>query len=330
MDRDAWIDQPLGAEALDAEPPVAPERPARPTVVASGTTTFSVSLPSSLAGLTFEAQFTADWAEEDGGGLGHPDPEAVVRHAVCERASRITARASVTEYQRVLDELNTRLGFAAEVEGTRLRVRSVRTRLSVHPDQLALAQRFAEVQRARSVRDVERRLELDELRHLRDTLLADPSNATVWWFRRHQDEPERIPEMAEHFHRAAAAIDASRRQAGEQVAAVLDELLRDTGRDGPWQLLPVLRHALDRLGRPDLAAQLPRAAERSEPAEDGRDGAGGRHRVTDQGAPEDAEATEPREAPAEGTGEPSAGTGQSGEVAEPSGEGTGQPGETAG
>jgi hypothetical protein len=262
MDRDAWIEQPLGAEAPGGDLSTAPDQPAPPTIVASGTTTFSASLPSALTALTFDAQFTADWVEEDGGGLGHPDPDAVVRHAVLQRARRITARAQVTEHERVLDELTVRLGFAAEVEGTRLRVRSVRTRLSVHPDQLALAQRFAEVQRVRSVRDVERQVELDELRHLRDSLLADPSMATVWWFRRHQDEPERIPEMAEHFHRAAAAIDAPRWQTNEQVAAVLDELFRETGGDGPWQLLLVLRRALNSLGRPDLAAQLPRAPER--------------------------------------------------------------------
>jgi hypothetical protein len=266
QDREEWIAQPLGDEPAEgeAETSATAEDQGPPVIGASGMTTFSATLPSALAGMTFAAEFTVDWVEDAGSGLGHPDPDSVVRYAVRRRAGQITARASVTEHARVSDELNARLGFAADIEGTRLRVRSVRVRLTVDPDQLELARRFAEVQRARTVRDVERQLELDELRHLRDTLLADPGTATVWWFNRHRDQPELIPEMADHFHRAAVAIDASRRRTGERVAAVLDDLLRDAGREEPWQLLLVLRHALASLGRHDLAAQLPAAPEQAD------------------------------------------------------------------
>ncbi len=160
--------------------------PAQPNV-----TTLATRLPSFVPGTWFDASFTLRWESLPGQHLRHSRPEEVVRAGAAELVAVVARCALVTQVEAVQAEANRRLGARHEFDELVAVVGEVT--LSASQVHIEATEEYERLRRAEAIGELRRKIDKEEMAHLRSTAFTDVRTARVWWAYRH---PERIHEIA--------------------------------------------------------------------------------------------------------------------------------------
>ncbi|MEV5704486.1 hypothetical protein [Actinoallomurus sp. NPDC052274] len=160
-------------------------------------TQFAARLPSDIDGLTFSAVIDMTW-ENRVTGAHHRNPEDAARDHARTLASTITAQMSVLDPLAAEHRLNARLGYPHQVPHSPAVITHATVRIAVDEDTMRTA-RESEQNRAK----------LDDMRLLKDHVLADPVMACAWWL---ADHPERLLRSSRTWALPSTASPPSPRQ----------------------------------------------------------------------------------------------------------------------
>lgn len=209
-------------------------------------TQFAARLPSDVDGLTFTAVFAMTW-ENRATGAHHRNPEAAARDHVRTLASAITAQMSVLDPLAAEHRLNAQLGYPHPVPHSPAVVTHATARITVDEDTIRTA-RESEQNRAK----------LDDMRLLKDHVLADPVMACAWWLADHPERLEKLATMGPVFDRLAALTTANDGRANTllQVAGVLERFVSGLEAIDRQRLIENTARVMTTYGRPDLADEL--------------------------------------------------------------------------
>jgi hypothetical protein len=144
---------------------------------------FAASVPSAVDHLDFQVQCTVWWA-------GGPATGPLAMWAAAGHACSILRRYHPTRWQLAGIELAAALAAPTEVGPmSELSWHARNVAVTVDDEDLESARQHA----SRQGEQVEAwAADHAELRYLRDTVLADPATATVWWFRHNEYDLTRV------------------------------------------------------------------------------------------------------------------------------------------
>ncbi|SDN44625.1 hypothetical protein [Allokutzneria albata] len=172
--------------------------PAQPNV-----TTLATRLPSFVPGTWFDASFTLRWESLPGQHLRHSRPEEVVRAGAAELVAVVARCALVTQVEAVQAEANRRLGLRHEFDELVAVVGEVT--LSASEAHIEATEEYERLRRAEAIGELRRKIDKEEMEHLRSTAFTDVRTARVWWAYRHPERIHEIASMDEVFARLCGA-----------------------------------------------------------------------------------------------------------------------------
>ncbi|MFI9719236.1 hypothetical protein ACIHFE_06195 [Streptomyces sp. NPDC052396] len=214
----------------------------------------SCTLPSRTPGYHFEAYLTGAWQDLPGRHQHQNPHDAAASHALTV-AQGITGELQLSREAAAQAAINSRLGQPVEVPGAPVRLLWARIQLTADPQQAAHVNRLLREQHnaERRARDDQHRLQ--RAQDLREALLSDPSLAFAYWF---LDHPEAIDtETVQRVEKlVASAASYAPRNTWVQVAALLQDFVRNLPDDARRHLVTGLAHIFDRYGQPERARSL--------------------------------------------------------------------------
>ncbi|MFB9904797.1 hypothetical protein [Allokutzneria oryzae] len=173
-----------------AKPELFPQQSMRPPAQPN-VTTLATRLPSFVPGTWFDASFTLRWEPLPGQHLRHSRPEEVVKAGAADLVAVVARCALVTQVEAVQAEANRRLGVRHEFDELVAVVGEVT--LSASQAHVDATEEYERLRRAEAIGELRRKIDKEEMEHLRSTAFTDVRTARVWWAYRH---PERIHDIA--------------------------------------------------------------------------------------------------------------------------------------
>ncbi|MCP3800524.1 hypothetical protein NLX83_14755 [Allokutzneria sp. A3M-2-11 16] len=190
--------KPVPAAKPNPFPQQSMRPPAQPNV-----TTLATRLPSFVPGTWFDASFTLRWESLPGQHLRHSRPEEVVRAGSAELVAVVARCALVTQVEAVQAEANRRLGLRHEFDELVAVVGEVT--LSASQAHVEATEEYERLRRAEAIGELRRKIDKEEMEHLRSTAFTDVRTARVWWAYRHPERIHEIASMDEVFARLCGA-----------------------------------------------------------------------------------------------------------------------------
>lgn len=204
-------------------------------------------LESAVPGVEWRVDWTVVWWAR-GNHSGHAAPDSVAIVAVRERAAALARDAGFGD-DVLQHELAAELAQERSVADGRMWVsaRDVRLELTEHSAALVSKRR-------------ERALELAEIAHLRDTILADLPTAMLWWLQRNdynvkgasgiKSELEALIELVR--------VDHAPEHWTQRLSSAVMEAVPDLAEQSRWQVHQQLRKLLEVYGDDGVAEEYER------------------------------------------------------------------------
>jgi len=208
-------------------------------------------LASVLPEAAFSAVIRAWWRPANRG------YEEIVFQYLLEEGHKATRRFSVLDAAAANDAVNASFAVRRVIPGG-VQLVGARTELTVATDDLAFAERKADIERRASIEAAELETMHIRLVKLRDLFLSDSVMAGLWWS---NGEPDRMLGLAEHagkFDRLVSVVTGS--QAGsaraDTIAGLIERFLADLGPDHRTFLIGQLAKVFESYHQPGLAEKL--------------------------------------------------------------------------
>jgi len=234
-----------------------PDRPAAPVAAAVQPATwiddaFPATLPSRVEGGWFSASFTARW-------LGDPTRDDLrdwLRGCVVRRAERFTRNLSVVHLDTVQLGVNARLREITIPADVSVRHFTVTAALTATEEARRAAAEWEELQTKLALRQMNDKLEIERLRHLREDIFRRPEVARTYWLDRHPDAMESL--LDDRFERVAEKLGSAPDNSAMVITNVLQDFLGDLDAEQKRTLIDLLSRLLIDFRRGELVARLPR------------------------------------------------------------------------
>lgn len=204
-------------------------------------------LESAVPGIEWRADWTVVWwAQGNRSGTAAPDSVAIV--ALRERAAELARNASFGD-DVLQHELAAELTQERSVADGRIWVsaRDVRLELMEHSEALVARRR-------------DRAVELAEIAHLRDTILADLPTAVLWWLQRNNYDVKAVltvkPALKDLIDLVRA--DNAPEHWTQRLSSALMEAVPDLVEQSRWQVHQQLQHLLKVYGGEGVADEYER------------------------------------------------------------------------
>jgi hypothetical protein len=187
------------------------------------------AVPSAVDYLDFRLRCTVGWDDE-------PDLRPFALRAVTERAASTLGRHHPTRWQ--VAEIEVAADLAEVQVDPKVVVHARDVAVAVDDEHLALARQHASRQRELAEQAA---ADHAELRYLRDSVLADPVIAAVWWLRRNDFDLDRVEAAVPRLRAVLRAV------ANSDVPGWVDQF---------QELIEVAVGRLDRVRAVDMAERF--------------------------------------------------------------------------
>jgi hypothetical protein len=212
---------------------------------------FSATLPSRVDGGWFSAFFAARWF----GDPARTDLRDWLRVNIVRRAERFTRELSVIHLETAQLRLNAGLReitIPAEVPVWGLAVTAT---LTATDEARRAAAEWEELQTKLTLRQMNDKVEVERLRHLREDIFRRPEVARTYWLDRHPDAMESL--LDDRFERVAEKLGSVPDNSVMVIANVLQDFLGDLDTEQKRTLIDLLSRLLIDFRRGELVAKLP-------------------------------------------------------------------------
>ncbi|AVT33652.1 hypothetical protein C6361_34125 [Plantactinospora sp. BC1] len=233
--------------------------PARPAVTAAAAIppvtwiddAFPATLPSRVEGGWFSAFFTARWFGDPARG----DLRDWLRGAIVRRAERVTRDLSVIHLDTAQLRVNAGLREITIPADVPVRRLTVTATLTATEEARRTAAEWEELRTKLALRQMNDKLEIERLRHLREDIFRRPEVARTYWLDRHPDAMESL--LDDRFERIAEKLGSAPDNSAMVIANVLRDFLGDLDAEHKRTLIDLLRRLLIDFRRGELVAKLP-------------------------------------------------------------------------
>lgn len=155
----------------------------------------AVGLPTAIPAFTVIFSATVHWRElNDTGSVSYLDAPALARHAVLQRAARLTSTESPEEVEFVKHRLAADLGLPMRDETSSLEAWASDISLTLPAGDTERLRVIAEARKDDEVWEQERRYERSRRQYLGDDVLKSPGSAVVWWLARDTRDSSQLTE----------------------------------------------------------------------------------------------------------------------------------------
>lgn len=212
----------------------------------------TISLPSVDDLLNFEANVVveAKWVAAE------PPPSFLLhlaRECITQRAEKLGSNRTLTEVERLRDEVTTALfQWEPALDGTLL-THGHCTSINVDAELAAAVAARQEAARRRTALSWQDEQRLHQLEHMR-LLLLDPLRATASWFFDNQDNPRQLAEVAKEFQGVRDLL--APEDTPDSPGKLVDEILAISDAAVRMRLLTSLSKFFTQHGKDDLAIRL--------------------------------------------------------------------------
>ncbi|KAA9160681.1 hypothetical protein FPZ12_016145 [Amycolatopsis acidicola] len=213
---------------------------------------FGGEIPSRDVGLSFSADFVAEWRP---GRRGlQRNPEAVVRVAVAD-AARAASGYSILECSSAQDRVDSELGRLREDGRGEVRITSATARLYVPASVMEEAREHQSRLRREKLEDQLLSHEITRLERFRRSVLANPGSAMAYWFMQHPDDIE-IDSYGKIKTLLGEISDNDAEQSWREAGRILVEFTRALSWEEKVRLIELVEAGMARFGHPDEARRF--------------------------------------------------------------------------
>jgi hypothetical protein len=175
-----------------------------PPVQFQARTIVGLRLPSAVADYDFAFTANVIWA------VSAPEISGAGDIAVTEiirRAREFAKRQDPAQATLIGHELAALLGELRHDPGGQLQVKADSVQLQLPPEDQQRLEEHATLRKQNGLLQFRRRFEVSNRRYLRTDVLKDTGSAVVWWFARHEEDPEGAANRIDVLDRLARAAN---------------------------------------------------------------------------------------------------------------------------
>jgi hypothetical protein len=214
---------------------------------------FTAKLTSCISGAYFHAQFAVRLTGTASALV--PNQRAWLRHRLVCEAQAVSQQMSVALIESAEIMINARLQGLPWTELTSVRKMSAVVHLTATVVDRKTAAEWESLRTRLALSEMNAKLELERLRHLREDIFKQPEVARTYWLDRH---PDAVTEaLSNHFELIAEKLGSGPVPETMTIADLLRDFLTDLPPEQKATLLDLVRRAFIANGRQGLADQLP-------------------------------------------------------------------------
>ncbi len=214
--------------------------------------TFTASLESRVSGGYFDGIFSSRWTSRGSYSVADRD---WLRDTMLRRARAVTQEVSVAQFAATEITINSRLQQLLTAETGHVGVVSAFVRLNATPEAQKAAAQWESLQTQLALSEMNARLEVERLRHLRDDIFMRPEVARTYWLDRHPESFDGA--LDDRFERIAEKLGSVPGPSTTAIAHLLRDFLMKLNMEQRITLLGSLGSLFEAFGRTDLRDQLP-------------------------------------------------------------------------